>query len=111
MPQPQTRYARAGEMYIAYQVVGEGPIDLVYAGGIVTHVDLCWDFPEIERFLHRLASFSRLIMFDRRGTGLSDRMPAGQLPSLVDRAEDLRIDLDAEGSKRAAIYAERDAGA
>lgn len=111
MPQPQTRYARAGEMYIAYQVVGEGPIDLVYTGGFVTHVDLCWDFPEIERFLHRLASFSRLILFDRRGTGLSDRMPAGQLPSLVDWAEDLSIVLDAAESKRAAIYAERDAGA
>ena len=111
MPQPQTRYARAGEMYVAYQVVGEGPIDLVYTGGFVTHVDLCWDFPEIERFLHRLASFSRLILFDRRGTGLSDRMPAGQLPSLVDWAEDLSIVHDAAESKRAAIYAERAAGA
>ena len=111
MPQPQTRYARAGEMYIAYQVIGEGPIDLVYTGGFVTHVDLCWDFPEIERFLTRLASFSRLILFDRRGTGLSDRMPAGQLPTLVDWAEDLSVVLDAAGSERAAVYAERDAGA
>ena len=110
MPQPQTRYARAGEMFIAYQVIGEGPIDLVYTGGIVTHIDLCWDFPEIERFLNRLASFSRLIMFDRRGTGLSDRMPAGQLPTLVDWAEDLTIVLDAVGSPRAAVFAERDAG-
>src|SRR3569623_1128286 len=83
MPQPQTRYARAGEMYIAYQVVGEGPIDLVYTGGFVTNVDLCWDFQEIERFLNRLASFGRLFLFDRRGTGMSDRVPAGQLPSLV----------------------------
>lgn len=110
MPQPQTRYARAGEMYIAYQVIGEGPIDLVYAGGFVTQVDLCWDFPEIERFLTRLASFSRLILFDRRGTGLSDRMPAGQIPTLVDWAEDLSVVLDAVDSKRAAVFAERDAG-
>jgi class 3 adenylate cyclase len=110
MPQPQTRYARAGETYIAYQVIGEGPIDLVYAGGIVTQIDLCWDFPEIERFLTRLASFSRLILFDRRGTGLSDRMPATAIPSLVDWAEDLSIVLDAVGSQRAAVFAERDAG-
>ena len=110
MPQPQTRYARAGEAFIAYQVVGEGPIDLVYTGGIVTQLDLLWDFPEIERFLMRLASFSRLILFDRRGAGLSDRTPAATMPTLDDWAEDLRIVLDAAGSPRAALFAERDAG-
>lgn len=110
MPPPQTRYARAGEAFIAYQVVGEGPIDLVYTGGVVTQLDLLWDFPEIERFLNRLASFSRLILFDRRGTGLSDRTPASSVPTLQDWAEDLRIVLDAVESPRAALFAERDAG-
>jgi class 3 adenylate cyclase len=110
MPQPQTRYARAGESYIAYQVVGEGPMDLIYAGGLVTHADLSWDFPEAERFLMRLASFSRLILFDRRGAGLSDRMPGNVVPSAEDWAEDLRVVMDTVGSTKAVVYAERDAG-
>ncbi|MGH8460155.1 MAG: adenylate/guanylate cyclase domain-containing protein [Stenotrophobium sp.] len=110
MPQPQTLYARAGEAYIAYQVLGEGPIDLIYAGGLVTNVDLSWDFPEAERFLTRLASFSRLVLFDRRGSGLSDRPPACRMPTAEDWAEDLRVIMEAVGSKKAAIFAERDAG-
>ncbi|MGH8504380.1 MAG: adenylate/guanylate cyclase domain-containing protein [Stenotrophobium sp.] len=110
MPQPQTRYARAGESYIAYQVVGEGPIDLIYAGGLITNVDLSWDFPEAERFLMRLASFSRLILFDRRGSGLSDRPPNCRMPTAEDWAEDLRVVMETVGSSQAAIFAERDAG-
>ncbi|MGH8459978.1 MAG: alpha/beta fold hydrolase, partial [Stenotrophobium sp.] len=99
MPQPQTNYARAGSAYIAYQVVGEGPIDLIYSGGMITHLDLQWDFPEAERFLMRLASFSRLILFDRRGSGLSDRLPASVTPTAEDWAEDLRVVMDAAESR------------
>ncbi|MGH8541646.1 MAG: adenylate/guanylate cyclase domain-containing protein [Stenotrophobium sp.] len=110
MPQPQTRYARAGEAYIAYQIVGEGPIDLIYSGGLITHLDLQWDFPEAERFLMRLASFGRLILFDRRGSGLSDRLPASATPTAEEWAEDLRVVMDAADSRKAAVFAERDAG-
>lgn len=110
MPQPQTRYARNGDAYIAYQTVGEGPLDLFYAGGLVTQVDLMWDFPEVERFLGRLASFSRLILFDRRGTGLSDKVAPNALPTWEEWSEDLRVVMDAAGSKQAALLAERDAG-
>jgi class 3 adenylate cyclase/pimeloyl-ACP methyl ester carboxylesterase len=107
---PETRYAKNDGSYVAFQVVGEGPADLVYAGGLVTHVDLQWDFPEAERYLHRLASFSRLILFDRRGTGISDPVALDRLPTWEEWAGDLRAVLDAAGSRRAAIFAERDAG-
>jgi len=74
--QTETRYARSGDVHIAYQVVGQGPIDLVYVPGWVSHVELCWEEPIHARFLKRLASFTRLILFDKRGTGLSDRVRA-----------------------------------
>ncbi|HUP91936.1 MAG TPA: adenylate/guanylate cyclase domain-containing protein [Solimonas sp.] len=110
MSAPQTRYAKNGKTWIAYQVIGQGPIDLVYSGGLVTHVDLMWDMPEIERFLERMAAFARLIVFDFRGVGLSDPVPLDRLPSFEDWVEDLRCVLDAAESKQAAIFAERDAG-
>lgn len=110
MPAPLTRYARNGDDCIAYQVFGEGPIDLVYAGGLVSHVDLCWDFPEVERFLTRLASFCRVIIFDARGTGLSDKVSGDALPTLEDWAADMITVMDAAGSKQATLFAERDAG-
>ena len=110
MPAPQTRYARNGDDTIAYQVFGEGPIDLVYAGGLVSHADMCWDFPEVERFLLRLASFCRVIIFDARGTGLSDKVSSKALPTLDDWASDVMTVMDAAGSKQAALFAERDAG-
>jgi class 3 adenylate cyclase len=110
MPQPETRYARNGDAYIAYQTVGEGPLDLVYSGGLITNVDLCWDFPEVERFYMRMASFGRLIIFDRRGTGLSDKVSGSEIPTWEQWAEDLRVVLDAAKSEQAAIFAERDAG-
>ena len=99
---PQTRYAKSGEVNIAYQVVGDGPLDLVFVPGFVSHLDLQWADPRIARFLDKLASFSRLILFDKRGTGLSDPV-AGPAP-LEDRMDDVRAVMDAAGSERAALF-------
>jgi pimeloyl-ACP methyl ester carboxylesterase/class 3 adenylate cyclase len=99
---PQTRYAKSGEVNIAYQVVGDGPFDLVFVPGFVSHLDLQWADPRIARFLEKLASFSRLILFDKRGTGLSDPV-AGPAP-LEDRMDDVRAVMDAAGSERAALF-------
>ena len=74
MTPPETRYARSGRLNIAYQVVGDGPRDLVVVPGWVSHVEFAWELPPLARFLDRLASFARLIVFDKRGTGLSDRV-------------------------------------
>jgi class 3 adenylate cyclase len=100
---PETRYTRSGDVNIAYQVVGDGPIDLVYVLGWVSHVDLIWEEPLSARFLERLASFSRLILFDKRGTGLSDRVPDADLPTLEQRMDDVRAVMDAAGVERAAL--------
>ena len=102
--QPRTEYARSGDLHIAYQVVGQGPLDLVYVPGWVSHVELAWEEPTLARFLNRLASFSRLIIFDKRGTGLSDRVPPAALPPLEERMDDLRAVMDAAGSERAAVF-------
>ncbi len=99
---PETRYAQSGDVNIAYQVVGDGPIDLVFVPGFVSHLDLQWAEPRIARFLEKLASFSRLILFDKRGTGLSDPV-AGPAP-LEDRMDDVRAVMDAAGSERAALF-------
>jgi class 3 adenylate cyclase/pimeloyl-ACP methyl ester carboxylesterase len=107
--QPETEYARLGDDYIAYQVVGDGPMDLVYVAGLTSQIDLRWDFPPMARFLERLASFTRLIMFDRRGFGASDPVPAGVL-TWEEWADDLRVVMDAAGSERAALFGENDAG-
>jgi class 3 adenylate cyclase/pimeloyl-ACP methyl ester carboxylesterase len=101
---PETQYARVGSLNIAYQVVGEGPLDLVLVPGWVSHVECAWELPPLARFLDRLASFSRLILFDKRGTGLSDRVPDTDLPGLDERMEDLRAVMDAAGSKTAALF-------
>jgi pimeloyl-ACP methyl ester carboxylesterase len=101
---PKTQYTRSGDLHIAYQVVGEGPLDLVYVPGWISHVELAWEEPTLARFLRRLASFSRLIMFDKRGTGLSDRVPNNKLPTLEERIDDLRAVMDAAGSERAAVF-------
>ncbi|HYQ10584.1 MAG TPA: alpha/beta hydrolase, partial [Gaiellaceae bacterium] len=79
---PETQYARSGDVNIAYQVVGEGQRDLVYVPGWVSNVEMMWEQAPLARFLERLASFSRLILFDKRGTGLSDRVSNDKLPSL-----------------------------
>jgi len=107
---PSTRYARSGDVNIAYQVVGSGPIDLVYAPGWVSHVEAMWEEPTHDAFLRRLASFSRLILFDKRGTGLSDRVSIDQLPALEDRMDDVRAVMDAVGSKQAALLGVSEAG-
>lgn len=101
---PETRYARSGRLNIAYQVVGAGPRDLVMVPGWVSHVEFAWELPPLARFLNRLASFARLIVFDKRGTGLSDRVPNADLPGLDERMDDLRAVLDATGSKSAALF-------
>lgn len=100
---PRVRYARSHDVNIAYQVLGDGPIDLVFVMGWVSHLDCFWAEPSFARFLRRLASFSRLILFDKRGTGLSDRVPIGALPTLEQRMDDVRAVLDAVGSERAAL--------
>ncbi len=104
MDVPVTRYAKSGEVNIAYQVTGAGPLDLIYVPGWVSNVEYTWEEPSYARFLRRLASFSRLILFDKRGTGLSDRVPTNELPTLEQRMDDLRAVLDAAGSERAAIF-------
>jgi len=106
----ETRYARSGDVSIAYQVVGEGPFDLVYVPGWVSNVELMWDEPDYAAFLERLASFSRLIIFDKRGTGLSDPVPLDQLPTLEQRMDDVRAVMDAVGSDRAALLGHSEGG-
>ncbi|HKP88335.1 MAG TPA: adenylate/guanylate cyclase domain-containing protein [Thermoleophilaceae bacterium] len=99
---PRTRYAQAGDVSIAYQVVGDGPVDLVFFPGWFSHMDLQWEDPVISRWLDRLASFSRLILFDKRGVGLSD--PVASAPTLDERMDDIRAVMDVAGSERAAIF-------
>src|SRR5215831_9760031 len=107
---PRTQYAKSGRVHIAYQVLGEGPLDLVLVHGWVSHLELWWDHPAAARALRRLASFSRLILFDKRGTGLSDPVPVDQLPTLEQRMEDVRAVMDAAGSERAALMGTSEGG-
>jgi pimeloyl-ACP methyl ester carboxylesterase len=107
----ETRYAKSGDVHIAYQVVGDGPVDLVFVPGWITHVELAWDDPFEAAFRRRLASFARLIVFDKRGTGLSDRVPVDQLPILEERMDDVRAVMDAAGSERAALLGVSEGGA
>jgi class 3 adenylate cyclase len=104
---PTTRYARSGDISIAYQVVGEGPFDLVFVPGAVSHVDLLWDDPDRAGFFGRLASFCRLIVLDKRGTGASDPAPVGDLETRID---DVRAVMDAVGSARAAVMGVSEGG-
>lgn len=99
----ETRYVQSGDANIAYQVVGNGPIDLVFVMGWVSHLDHFWEEPSFAYFLNRLSSFARLILFDKRGTGLSDRVPLNQLPTLEQRMEDVHAVMDAVGSERAVL--------
>jgi pimeloyl-ACP methyl ester carboxylesterase len=100
---PETRYAKSGDVNIAYQVVGDGPLDLVLVHGWVQSFDPGWEIEEIRRFYLRLASFSRLVLFDKRGIGLSDRVPTDELPTLETRMDDMRTVMDAVGLERAAV--------
>jgi class 3 adenylate cyclase/esterase/lipase len=100
---PQTRFVQNGDVHLAYQVVGSGPIDLLLIDTWVHHVDLVWDVTDFARLLRRLSSFARLIHFDRRGTGLSDSVPNNALPDLETQVEDVIAVLDAAGSERPAV--------
>jgi pimeloyl-ACP methyl ester carboxylesterase len=102
MSPPATRYAKSGDTSIAYQVVGDGPLDLVLVLGFATHIELQWESPAFARFFERISSFSRLIIFDKRGTGLSD--PITEVPTLEQRVDDVRAVMDAAGSERAALF-------
>lgn len=101
---PETSYARSGEINIAYQVIGEGALSLVFVPGWVSNVELAWEEASSRRFLERLASFARLILFDKRGTGLSDPVSDDQLPTLEQRMDDVRAVMDAVGVERAALF-------
>jgi len=105
---PATRYAKSGEVHIAYQVVGDAPRDLVFAPGFVSHVEHIWNDPGGSRLLTRLASFARVIVFDKRGTGLSDR--SSEIFTLEQRMDDIRAVMDAVGSKRATVFGQSEGG-
>jgi pimeloyl-ACP methyl ester carboxylesterase len=105
---PQTKYAKSGEINIAYQVLGDGPFDVVWVPGSFSHVELNWTIPNRAAFNRRLASFCRLIMFDKRGTGMSDR--AQGIPNLETRMDDVRAVMDAAGSERAALFGVSEGG-
>jgi pimeloyl-ACP methyl ester carboxylesterase len=107
---PETRYAKSGDVNIAYQVVGEGPLDVVLVHGWVQSFDPGWEIEPIRRFYERLASFSRLILFDKRGTGLSDRVPVDDLPTLETRMDDMRAVMDVVGAERAAVLGHSEGG-
>jgi DNA-binding SARP family transcriptional activator len=105
---PRTRFARNGEATIAYQVVGEGPVDVVFAHGWFSHIEVAWEEPRYAGFLRRLAGGRRLILFDRRGMGMSDPAPA--TVGLAERASDIRAVMDAAGSERAVLFGSCGAG-
>jgi pimeloyl-ACP methyl ester carboxylesterase/DNA-binding winged helix-turn-helix (wHTH) protein len=107
---PETRYVQNGDVNIAYQVTGRGDLDVVFVMGWVSHLEYFWEEPHFASFLHRLASFSRLILFDKRGTGLSDRVPLSELPTLEQRMEDVHAVMDAVGSERAVLIGVSEGG-
>jgi class 3 adenylate cyclase len=104
---PAIRYARSGDVHVAYQVVGDGPVDIVFVEGAVTNRHVMWEAPGYRRFVERLGSFARVILFDKRGMGLSDRVQAG---TLEERMDDVRAVMDAVGSERAALIGESEGG-
>jgi pimeloyl-ACP methyl ester carboxylesterase len=106
---PETRYARSGELHIAYQVVGDGPMDLVWIPGWISNIDHYWEEPSVARYFNRIASFCRLILFDRRGTGVSDPLP--RAPTLEEQMDDVVAVMEAAGSEQAALYAQLEGGA
>jgi pimeloyl-ACP methyl ester carboxylesterase len=110
MQPPETRYARSTDGNVAYQVLGDGPLDLVFIPWWSTNVDVMWEEPSIARFLRRLATFSRLLCFDKRGTGVSDPLPLAALPTLEQWTDDVRTVMDAAGSQRAALLGHSQGG-
>jgi pimeloyl-ACP methyl ester carboxylesterase len=101
-PRARTEYARSGATAIAFQVVGSGPRDVVFIPGFVSHIEVCWELPAYARFLHRLAAHGRLVLFDKRGTGMSD--PVDHQCSLEERIDDIRVVMDAAGSRAAVLF-------
>lgn len=101
---PETRYVQNGDVNIAYQVVGNGPVDLVFVMGWITHLEYFWKHHTFASFLEKLSSFSRLILFDKRGTGLSDRVPNDRLPTLEQRMEDLHAVMNEVRSEEAVLF-------
>ena len=108
--EPVTQFAPSGDVHIAYQVLGEGPLDILLVNTWVSHVEEGWEVPEMARFRRRLASLGRLILFDRRGTGLSDAVDVSALPTLETQVQDLVAVLDAVGSERAAVLGVMEGG-
>jgi len=108
--EPETRYVKSADAHIAYQVVGDGPADLIVVRGYISHVEVAWESPALAAFYRRLASFCRLVLFDKRGTGLSDRVPEDRLPTLEQRMDDVRAVMEAVGSERAALLGASEAG-
>jgi pimeloyl-ACP methyl ester carboxylesterase len=106
--QPETRYARSGSVNIGYQVIGDGPLDLVFVPGLLSQIDVIWNLPAAVRFFTRLASFARLVLYDKRGQGVSD--PLDAVPTLEQDMEDLIAVLDAVGSERAALVGYSEGG-
>lgn len=111
MASPETQYARAGDVNVAYQVVGDGPVDLVLTWGLATNVELIWEEPSYAAFVRRLGEFARVLLFDRRGCGVSDREGSTVTPTLEERADDVLAVLDAAGSERASIFGVSEGGA
>ena len=105
---PKTQYAKSGDVHIAYQVVGSGPLDLVHVPPFMSNLELQWEDSAQAGYLKKLSSFSRLIMFDKRGTGLSDRVA---IATLEERMDDVRAVMDAAGSERAAVFGGSEGGA
>src|SRR5579863_5620194 len=110
MSRPETRYVAVGDADVAYQVLGEGPSDLLLFIGLGSHVEMAWDDPDIADFFRRLASLRRLILLDRRGTGASDGVPRNAIPTWEEWTEDIECVLDAVASERTSILATVDGG-
>src|SRR5436309_3445212 len=108
--QPETRYARSKDGHVAYQVVGDGPLDLVFIPSWASNVEVMWEEPSIARFFPRLSTFSRVLCFDKRGTGVSDPVPLAALPTLEQWMDDVRTVMEAAGSKRAALLGTHEGG-
>jgi pimeloyl-ACP methyl ester carboxylesterase len=104
------RYADSDGVQIAYEIFGAGPRDLVFVNGWVTNLELIWEHPRVARSLERLGSFCRVINFDKRGTGLSDRVAVDQLPTLEQRMDDVRAVMEAAGSERAVLFGHSEGG-
>lgn len=107
---PETRYARSGDVHIAYSISGDGPLDLVFVPGWASNLETTWEYGPAAAFLERLGTFSRVILFDKRGTGMSDRVSISELPTLEQRMDDVRAVMDAAGSERAALFGVSEGG-